>query len=167
MPRNRSRRKTKNLSRSDRLKAGILMAGFLLLLAGLFYVGVREPPVYQGLVPCVEGGALDYHKHLELQLVVDGEEVGIPAGIGIPGNCIYWIHTHDDSGVIHIESPRPYTFTLGHLIQVWGIDLTDDRYQGWPSNVEVYIDGERYEGPLRDAPLKPGSTIRIEVTTTQ
>jgi hypothetical protein len=55
-----------------------------------------------------------------LVLKNNNQNVTIPAGIGIiPNNCIFWLHTHDDSGIIHVESPSQTSFTLGQFLQVW------------------------------------------------
>jgi hypothetical protein len=32
---------------------------------------------------------------------------------------LYWLHTHDDSGIIHIESPVNRDYTLGQFFDVW------------------------------------------------
>ena len=63
------------------------------------------------------------HTHQHLDLYVDGEHVTIPAGIGIDtaAQIISPIHTHDTSGIIHVESPVAMTFTLGELFDVWGV----------------------------------------------
>ena len=54
---------------------------------------------------------LTFHTHTNLTMTVDGKLQKIPAGIGIiPAKCIYWLHTHDDSGLIHIESPINQSF---------------------------------------------------------
>jgi hypothetical protein len=37
----------------------------------------------------------------------------------IPNSCIFWLHTHDESGIIHIESPIEQSFTLGQFLNVW------------------------------------------------
>ena len=50
------------------------------------------------------------------------ESHSIPAGIGIiPNHCIFWLHTHDDSGIIHIESPIRTEFSLDQFLKVWDI----------------------------------------------
>ncbi len=36
------------------------------------------------------------------------------------GGCFYWLHTHTEDGIIHIESPVQRTFTLGHFFAIWG-----------------------------------------------
>ena len=48
--------------------------------------------------------------------------VAVPANIGIPqgGGCLYWVHTHDGRGYIHIESPVKRAFTLGEFFDIWG-----------------------------------------------
>src|SRR5215216_2363057 len=56
------------------------------------------------------------HIHAHLDIFISGKEFAIPSDIGIiPNKCIYWLHTHDDTGVIHIESPEDRNFTLGEF----------------------------------------------------
>lgn len=65
---------------------------------------------------------LTFHTHTNLTMIVDEKQQKIPAGIGIiPTKCIYWLHTHDDSGLIHIESPINQSFTLGQFFNIWNI----------------------------------------------
>ena len=67
----------------------------------------------------VEATAVHIHPHLDLY--VDGHKVPVPAGIGIdPAAGFAPLHTHDASGVIHVESPTVRTYTLGQLFAVWG-----------------------------------------------
>jgi hypothetical protein len=66
------------------------------------------------------------HIHVHLDVLVDGQPVQVPANIGIdevhPG--ISPLHTHDDSGVIHIESPVKRQFSLGEFFTEWGVSLS-------------------------------------------
>jgi hypothetical protein len=40
--------------------------------------------------------------------------------VGRLSKCFYWLHVHAESpGVIHMESPRNRTFTLGDFFAVW------------------------------------------------
>jgi hypothetical protein len=76
------------------------------------------------------GGPIHWHAHLSIFL--DGEEVVIPAGVGIIiGNVIDTdvsrmkmspMHTHDTDGIIHIEQVNPTnrTLRLGYFFRVWG-----------------------------------------------
>jgi len=68
--------------------------------------------------------AVHYHAHLDVQ--VDGVPITVPAGIGIDQarRRISPLHTHDTSGVIHIESARDIPYTLGQLFTEWGQPLT-------------------------------------------
>lgn len=71
-------------------------------------------------ITCDKTEHLVYHNHTMLVLKNNNQNVTIPAGIGIiPNNCIFWLHTHDDSGIIHVESPSQTSFTLGQFLQVW------------------------------------------------
>lgn len=72
-------------------------------------------------ITCDQTEHLVYHNHTKL--VVNDQNnhsVTIPSDIGIvPNKCIFWLHTHDDSGIIHVESPTKIGFTLGQFLQVW------------------------------------------------
>ena len=56
-----------------------------------------------------------YHHHVHLSLFVNGVQYAIPRGTGMkdPGtgkfiyhaDCVYFLHTHDETGIIHIEPP--------------------------------------------------------------
>jgi hypothetical protein len=62
-----------------------------------------------------------FHIHAHLDIFVDGKPFTVPSQIGIDpqGRCLYWLHTHDDSGVIHIESPIEREFSIGNFIDIW------------------------------------------------
>jgi hypothetical protein len=55
--------------------------------------------------------------------------VPVPAGLGIDQarHLIAPLHTHDGSGVVHIESATDVPFTLGQLFTEWGQPLRADR----------------------------------------
>lgn len=90
------------------------------------------------------------HIHPRLNVTIDEEPLLIPSGIGI--NSTLWndhsldqygmqpmkmtgkdmsmimqgmspLHTHDTSGVIHVESNEFRNYTLGKFLQNWGIEL--------------------------------------------
>lgn len=90
-----------------------------------------------------------FHIHVWLHVFVDGRPVPVPAGIGIDpaGGFIAPLHTHDDSGIVHVESARPYPFTLGQLFAVWGVPFTRSALDGHP-DPSVWVDGRRVpDGP--------------------
>lgn len=69
-----------------------------------------------------EGRTLHVHQHVDV--FVNGKPVIVPAGIGIGDGFISPLHTHDASGVIHVESPTVRSFSLAEFFAVWGIRLT-------------------------------------------
>ncbi len=60
------------------------------------------------------------HIHSHLIIIINGEPITIPANIGITETCIRPIHTHDQYGTVHAESPVSYPYTLHDFFLVWG-----------------------------------------------
>src|SRR5919201_239751 len=57
--------------------------------------------------------ALAFHIHQHLDIFVNGKKVAVPAFIGIDdGSFITELHTHDASGIIHVESAQTKPYTL-------------------------------------------------------
>jgi hypothetical protein len=124
---------------------------------------------------------LTVHYHAHLDVLVDGSPVPVPAGLGInagpdgglpehgsPG--IAPLHTHDTSGVLHIEASRDDTFTLGQVFTEWDVALSAGRVGGYTSGdpagrqVGVYVDGKRYAGDPTRIVLKPHEEIAVVVS---
>ena len=96
-----------------------------------------------------EGTVLHIHQHLDL--LVDGRRVTVPAGIGIGQTFISELHTHDTRGVLHVESERPQTFTLGQFFGVWGVPLSRTRIGGLEAGaggkvLRTWVNGRRFAG---------------------
>lgn len=70
--------------------------------------------------PVAETTPLAMHIHPHLKIIVNGHLVRIPAGIGLRANGALPMHTHTDSGIIHIESPQRRTFILADFFAIWG-----------------------------------------------
>lgn len=71
-------------------------------------------------ITCDKVEHLVYHNHTKLIINIQNETHDIPSGVGIiPNNCIFWLHTHDDSGIIHIESPVETAFSIDQFLKVW------------------------------------------------
>ncbi|HJY11062.1 MAG TPA: hypothetical protein VJ250_08925 [Nitrososphaeraceae archaeon] len=92
------------------------------------------------------------HIHMHLDIFINGKEFVVPSNIGIiPGNCIYWLHTHYDTGVIHLESPDTRTFTLGQFFHIWGETLSNNQIFnnmiGDKDNntLNVYVNGKKVD----------------------
>jgi hypothetical protein len=97
----------------------------------------------------MEGTVVHIHQHLDLY--VEGHKVTVPAGIGIDPAVGYApLHTHDPSGVIHVESPVVRGYTLGQFFAVWGVRFTPSCLggdcAGGGRQLRVYVDGRPYRG---------------------
>jgi hypothetical protein len=113
-----------------------------------------------------EGTALHIHQHLDVY--VDGRRVVVPAGVGInfAEQFISPLHTHDTSGIVHVESPTIRTFTLGEFFAVWGVRLTPSCVGGYCAKpLHVYIGGKPYTGDARLVVLQPHEEIVLAYGT--
>lgn len=103
---------------------------------------------------------MDIHLHIQLTITLNGRSLPIPPGIGITPDCTHLLHTHDDSGVIHIEHPPWADFTLGDFFlagQRWGgFDPLAGRQV-----VRVLANGEPYQGDYRALPLSDGLSVHL------
>jgi hypothetical protein len=116
----------------------------------------------------VEATTLHIHQHLDLYL--DGRKVPVPAGIGIdPTVGFAPLHTHDASGVIHVESPIVRTYTLGQLFAVWGVRFTPSCLGGYCAGdgrqLRVYVNGRPYRGDPTTLPLAPHQELVVAFGT--
>ncbi|HET6214545.1 MAG TPA: hypothetical protein VFE14_16895 [Micromonosporaceae bacterium] len=69
---------------------------------------------------------LTVHYHAHLDVIVRGNRIQVPAFIGIDRakQKITALHTHDTSGIVHIESADDVPFTLGQVFTEWGQPLS-------------------------------------------
>lgn len=76
---------------------------------------------------CTTDMATEFHIHPVLKIVIDGTEETLPVNIGIENGCMHPLHTHDSTGIVHVESPVKRDFTLGDFFAVWGKEFTRDQ----------------------------------------
>jgi hypothetical protein len=130
-----------------------------------------------------------YHVHPFVGFYFNGREVALPDGIGfadpegdttfagIPNwtqyasNCYYQMHTHDASGVIHIESfpPAPpggfggqqgTLYTMADFMAVWGMTADASHFGPLNGTVTIYTSGPVARGG-------PGTKSTVQSTTYQ
>lgn len=111
-------------------------------------------------IPCVSTMPNTYHVHSFVGIIINGRQLALPDGIGMknPGadgtyagfpnwteyaSCYYYIHTHDASGVLHVESPRSVSlastiYTLGNAFDVWGMPLSSTQIGPYTGTVRAY-----------------------------
>lgn len=135
--------------------------------------GAQGDPV--DTIPCATGTDAE-HYHVHVSLIVNGRQLALPLGVGIQnavvvgdslaiaGTCFYWLHSHDRTGIIHVEpTVAGHTFTLGEYFDVWGEPLTSGNVAGNQGDVTVYVDGARYVGDPRAIVLTAHQQITLEV----
>jgi hypothetical protein len=111
-----------------------------------------EAPTGIEIVPTDDGTGTEYHVTL------------------CDAACLSPLHTHDPSGIIHTESPtadqEPYT--LGQFFTEWGV-LLDDSCVGEfctsSTSVDVYLNGEKYDGNPADIKLESHLEIAVIMGT--
>jgi hypothetical protein len=100
-----------------------------------------------------EGTALHTHEHIDV--FVHGRSVTVPANIGIDRTAgfISPLHTHDQSGIIHVESATTRAFSLGQFFDVWGVRFTRECLGGLcdtgSESLRVFVDGHEATGDPR------------------
>jgi len=114
---------------------------------------------------CDQQEQLAFHIHAHLSMFIDGQPVQLPQGVGIASDnsCLYWLHTHDTSGVIHIEAPVNRTFTLGNFFDEWANQFSSLNY---PSQLDLsgwtaYVNGKLYTGDFHKIPLGAHTLITL------
>jgi hypothetical protein len=155
------------------VSAGSLVGiAIVLLQVSLFRSGLlgsfgAAQPHTSTTIQCSPAEALATHYHVALRLHEAGGTQVIPAGTGIEPSCYYWIHVHDDSGIVHVEAPAAYgdhVFVLGDVFSVARQPL-DAHHLGNATyaigTVAVYVDGRRWSGAPGDVPLVDLRTIDV------
>lgn len=127
-------------------------------------------------IECLQNMPDDYHVHTHISIFLNGDHIALPQDIGIhrisaeQGRCFYGIHTHDGTGLAHVEFSAPGTYTLGQLFQIWGRSLsaTDiGGITGLPVEVFVTDDGAttKIEDNWGDIELLSHREITIQIGT--
>jgi hypothetical protein len=138
--------------------------------------GATAPPI--GQITCDRSDHTGAPITVHLTILINGRARDIPAylGYGNPlvafnhGNqtvtkadCVYWVHTGADDGVIHADAPAAahYAFTLGDVFDVWHLPLGTERIGGDQGPVLAYVNGHAYAGSPRAIPLTDHATIEL------
>ena len=90
------------------------------------------------------------HYHVNVEIIIDGDDYLIANNIGIEdSNCpdgMRGIHTHDDTGKLHIETPSDMDATLGSFFNIWGKNFDEDEILGNHENsdyeIVMYVNGK-------------------------
>lgn len=173
------------------LVAGGSLAGFLVYqshtattqAAASSSVAPYQEAIYDSVYPpqdnvyCDASEGQVTHIHAHVSIWINGAQSTIPQYIGIPSTtdsttgqstttCFYWLHTHDTSGIVHIESPASAheSFTFGQFMDVWNGEFSSLGFpsqllltQGWT----IWINGTAYKGSLDSIPLTAHALVTV------
>ena len=143
-------------------------------------------------IPCAPSMTENmYHVHAYLGIIVNGTRIAVPdqIGLNVPGpiqsgftataQCYYEIHTHDASGMIHIESPSTAAlgssiYTLGTMLDVWGMPVGPNAVGPFNGSVRTFVDRvplktltansyTEYAGDPNTIPLYSHEAIWLEI----
>jgi hypothetical protein len=128
--------------------------------------GTSTPPPASN-VPCGPGEVLTRHEHAHLTIVIRGQLRTVPAFIGITATQICWLHTHDASGIIHIEAGDNRTFTLGDFFGVWRQPLSQTvlvgERPGSGESIQATVNQQLYTGSPDTIVLRNHEDIVLEL----
>lgn len=110
-----------------------------------------------GVLPCQPSMyETAYHVHAFVGIIYNKQQMALPDAIGLNGygpesggitngaKCYYYLHTHDASGMVHIESPSTASlgsalYTLGNFLDVWGQTLSTTGLGNFSGAIHVYV----------------------------
>jgi len=132
-------------------------------------------------IQCQTNEQIAHHIHAHVAIFVNGSERSIPEGVGIApplskistdegpyvesGKCFYWLHTHTDDGIVHVESPDQSSLTLGQFFDLWQQPLAASVVGSAAGPLFIYVDGKKFTGDPRSIAFTPHELIQLDVGT--
>ncbi|SEM12883.1 hypothetical protein [Streptacidiphilus jiangxiensis] len=92
------------------------------------------------------------HIHIHLDVWANGQKVTVPQLVGINegAGTISPLHTHDTTGVVHIESPVVKDYHLGQFMTEWGVPISSTQLGPDKTDathtLKVYVNGKETTG---------------------
>jgi hypothetical protein len=144
-------------------------------------------------IPCDPKEYLnDYHVHIYIGVIFNGQHLALPMAIGMKDprkpkdgyisrtGCFYYIHTHDSSGIVHIEDPRnlapsAVVYHLHDVLRVWGVSYSSMSFATLHGPVHAFVGQVPQLGgtvvknyaavtrPLGEIPVRSHEVVWIEV----
>jgi len=118
-------------------------------------------------VPCGPSEVFTRHDHAHLTILIRGQIKTVPAFVGITATSICWLHTHDTSGIIHVEAGDNRTLTLGDFFAVWRQPLSqtviDGERAGNGGSVQTTVDQQTYAGAPETIVLRNHEDIVLQL----
>lgn len=150
----------------------LFIVGVILLSCIILSVFFRQKFLetrQQMLASCVSHETSQNHQHAEFFLYQDGTQIEIPGGIGLTPTCMHPVHTHDNSGTIHMEYPRRVHVTLGDFFAMQGILFSDTQVGPIKKSdgyrITVAVNGKVRKQWYAGTPLRDGDTITLRIAS--
>jgi len=181
-------RRFEQQQRATRMRRNIIIgviAALVVLAAGITYAIINNShnataskpsalpteQVFNQAYPPVNGIYCDqleqtnFHIHVHLSIWINGQQITVPQGTGIAsdGSCFYWLHTHDTTGVVHIEAPQIATLNLGNFLDIWGKEFPQSYHDELASSTgwKIYVDGKPVTGDFNKVIFRSHMLITI------
>ena len=145
-----------------------ILIAIVVILSVLWFLNSRsaenEETNFDLMRECINHVNLSLHIHPHLEIVVNGEKQAIPANIGINSGCMRPVHTHDESGIIHIEWKTKRDFPLADFFKVWGRTFNQNQILDYISDekheIVMSVNGNRSE-EYENIIMRDGDRITI------
>lgn len=126
------------------------------------YLADRLAPL--GLTTLAGHSGLAQHFHAHLDIFVNGKRVPVPALIGINPGAGYLteLHTHNATGVVHIESLKQQDYNLGQFLSEWAVFLNANQVGAY-TGLKWYLDGKLQTGNPQELVFKPHQEIALVI----
>ena len=159
-------REQNRAARKRMLQRGIKIAAIVLLvggsIVGLVWYIANQPKTPESEIISQSG----IHWHPELSIYIKGAKQEIPANIGI-GVTHQPLHTHDNTGVIHLEIQGLVTrddIKIGRFFKIWGKLFNSncilDSCNGPNGKVKMLVNG-RENNDFDNYPMQDKDKIEI------
>ena len=129
-----------------------------------FNAAKKEEANFDILNECIQHVNLGLHIHPHLEIIINGERQTTPANIGVNSTCMRPVHTHDQTGTLHIEWKRPRDFKLSDFFRVWDETFNQNQILNYltDENHEIImtVNGQRSE-KYENLIMKDGDRIVI------
>lgn len=142
---------------------GIIIGSLIFIVGAYFLVSKSsKPPVPKEQIIAENG----LHWHPTLSIYIKGEKQDIPKDIGI-GAVHQPIHTHDETGTLHMEMQGLITkqdTRLGNFFKTWGKEFSStqifDKKNGPEGKVKMMVNGKE-NTDFANYLMKDGDKIEI------
>ena len=152
------RNRANKVVREKKIKKLVVIGVIAAIAIGIgIVVATSKMPLQASAAPTIDGIQCNpsekfvLHNHVHIDIFINGQRYIVPSQVGIiPERCLYWLHTHDDSGIIHVESPVAKNYTLGQFFDIWNkkfnnSQIFDNVANGKNNNntLSVYVNGQK------------------------